>query len=104
MSHIDFIITQSSIDNGRLYFESAHTAFFPADTLGGRGANEHAAGTIGIEVAGETAETDIRISSSSRISPRKSFKTWLRSIGAFDGARGRLHKTADRRYKLEYLG
>jgi hypothetical protein len=33
MSHIDFIITQSSIDNGRLYFESAHTAFFPADTF-----------------------------------------------------------------------
>ena len=104
MQHIDFTIIQSSIDNGRIYFDACHRAFFPSDTIGGRGEDEHARATVSIEAAGEASETDIRISSSTRISPRKSFRNWLRSVGAHDGAQARLHRLADRRYKLEYLG
>ena len=104
MEHIDFTIIKSSIDNGRIYFDACHRGFFPSDVIGGRGEEEHARATVTIEAAGEAFDTDVRISSSARISPRKSFRNWLRSVGARDGAQARLHRLADRRYRLEYLG
>lgn len=103
MHYIDFSITQSSIDNGRLYFDAAHQSFFPIDAIGGRSATEHAHGAVAIEANGELFETDIR-ANASRISPRKSFKSWLKSVGATDGGKARLHKLAERHFKLEYLG
>jgi hypothetical protein len=104
MSHFDFTIIQSSIDNGRIYFDACHKPFFPADALGGRGKAEHASGKIQIEVYGEMIETDIRESSSARISPRNSVKSGLKSVGATNGANARLHPVNDRQYALEYLG
>jgi len=104
MKYIDFSITQSSIDNGRLYFDAVHQSFFPSDALGGRAATARAQGQICIEVNEECFDTDIRLSSSVRISPRTSFKRWLASVRAHDGAKARLHRVADRQYKLEYLG
>ncbi|MCQ9377750.1 hypothetical protein [Methyloversatilis sp. XJ19-49] len=103
MLYIDFNITQSSIDNGRLYLDAAHRSFFPEDCLGGRGTTEHAHGAVAIEANGELFETDIRVNTS-RISPRKSFKSWLKSVGAVTGKTVRLHKLAERHFKLEYLG
>lgn len=104
MHHIDFIITQSSLDNGRIYFEIFHTSFFPSDVIGGRGANELAPAQIAIDAAGQNVATDIRISSNVRISPRKSFRAWMRSQHAIAGGKARLHYVDKRNYKLEYLG
>ena len=104
MKYIDFSITQSSIDNRRLYFDAVHQSFFPSDALGGRAAAAKAQGQICIEANEESFDTDIRLSSSVRISPRTSFKRWLASVRAHDGAKARLHRVADRQYKLEYLG
>lgn len=104
MQHIDFTITQSSIDNGRLYFDAAHTNFFPSDVMGGRGAQEHAVATVRIEGGGDTHDTDMRVSSSVRISPRKSFTKWLAAVRAVEGGKARLHRISERHYKLEYLG
>jgi len=104
MQYIDFRITQSSIANGRLYFDAVHQLFFPSDALGGRAATAKARGQICIEANEESFDTDIRLSSSVRISPRTSFKRWLASVRAHDGAKARLHRVADRQYKLEYLG
>lgn len=103
MRYIDFDIIQSSIDHGRLYFAKSTQAFFPADVFGGRGATEHAKASISIEAAGETFNTDVRLSGT-RVSPRKSFKTWLNAQQAVAGAKGRLYQTGERTYKLEYLG
>lgn len=101
---IDFDIVQSSVDNGRIYFSSAHTNFFPTDALGGRGKDNHAPNTIHIDAAGTEVETDIRHSSAVRISPRKSFKLWLRSNNATNGTKGRLYRLGERQYRLQYLG
>lgn len=103
-TYIDFIITQSSIDNGRIYFSSSDTAFFPSDSLGGRGKDEHASAIITIEAGNVSLETDVRHSSSLRISPRKSFKTWLKDMEANDGDRARLHRISERVYRIEFLG
>lgn len=104
MHLIDFTITQSSIDNGRLYFDAAHQSFFPSDALGGRSGADKAPGHVSIEIDGVCFDTDIRLSSSVRISPRKSFKTWLAAVKAHDGAKARLYRASDRHYKLEYIG
>jgi hypothetical protein len=64
---------------------------------------EHASASISIEAAGETFDTDVRLSGP-RVSPRKSFKTWLNAQHAVAGAKARLYQTGERTYKLEYLG
>lgn len=104
MHYIDFTITQSSIDNGRLYFDAAHTSFFTTDVIGGRGAREHALANVRIDAAGETYDTDMRFSSSVRISPRKSFKRWLAAVRVVEGGQARLSRIAEDHFKLEYLG
>jgi len=104
MQFIEFIVTQSSLDNGRLYFENTRSDFFPSDAIGGRGANEHAKSNITIDTAGESVLTDIRVSSAVRLSPRKSFKNWLHSQQATADGKARLYCVSERSYKLEYLG
>ena len=104
MNYIDFTIIQSSIDNGRIYFDASCRSFFPEDAIGARGKDEHAPATVTIEVNGEVIETDIRDVSSARLSPRKSVKSWLKNLKATDGAVARLHRIGERQYKLEYLG
>ena len=103
MHHIDFIITKSSLDNGRIYFETSHTSFFPSDVIGGRGSNEYAPAQISIDAAGKKINTDIRISSSVRISPRKSFRSWMRSEQVVAGGKARLHSIDKRNYIPEFL-
>ena len=104
MPSIDFTIIQSSIDNGRIYFDAKDKGFFPEDCFGGRSASEHAEGKITIDVAGERHETDIRVSSATRISPRKSVKKWLQAVEAKDGDKAKLHRISEREYRLEYVG
>jgi len=78
--------------------------FFPDDAIGGRGSKEHAASTVVIDAAGELIETDIPISSSVRLSPRKSFCQWMRAQQAAQGGKARLYPVSERDCRLEYLG
>lgn len=104
MNYFDFTITKSSIDNGRIYFDAIELNFFPDDATGGRSGDELAINKIVIHAAGQVIETDIRFSSNVRLSPRKSFRKWMRSQQVLEGGRARLHRVADRSYNLEYLG
>ncbi len=104
MQHIDFTITQSSLDHGRLYFEGTPKGFFPTDVLGGRGSADLAQVAVCIVAGDDAVQTDIRVSSTVRLSPRKSFRLWLRSVQAVAGGSARLHKTAEREYRLQYIG
>lgn len=104
MNYIDFTITKSSLGNGRIYFEGVFQDFFPTDIIGGRGGDEHATGKVTFDAAGEVVETDIRMSSSTRLSPRKSFRHWIRSQQAAEGGKARLHRVSERSYLIEYLG
>ena len=104
MTSIDFTITQSSIDYGRIYFDAKYQDFFPADCFGGRGAGQHVEGAVTIDAGGEKYEGNIRISSGQRISPRKSVKKWLQSVGAKHGDKAKLHRISELEYRLEYVG
>ena len=104
MNRIDFTIIQSSINNGRLYFENVPKDFFPADAIGGRSEGEHAPATVRIVAGSESFDTDIRVSSAIRLSPRRSFKLWLRAVKAADGGTAQLVLMGDRTYRLDYKG
>jgi hypothetical protein len=77
----DIELTGPIIRNGRIYFASSDRSFFPEDSFGDR----HRAGGKGKPVkfhaGGREIETDIRLSSGERISPRKSFDYFLSRSG-----------------------
>ena len=68
-THIEIVITQSSIDNGRLYIESRHAKFFPSDSFGDRSGGDDKGNTISIESDTHKKETDIRHLSTIRFGP-----------------------------------
>lgn len=104
MSHRDIPLIKSSIDNGRIYFAPTDVKFFPSDSFGDRAGEGHQGNAIKFFADGHSFETDIRISSGQRLSPRSSFGSFLKAVGAVEGATLRVTRTADREYQLEYLG
>lgn len=100
----EIVLIESTIQYGRIYFSTADAKFFPADSYGDRKGGGHKG--VPITFAGESYifETYIRISSGQRLSPRKSFAKYLKSVGAIEGGRLRITRIAERAYSLEYLG
>lgn len=104
MSHRDISLVQSSIDNGRIYFAPTDVKFFPADSYSDRAGDGHKGVPVIFRAGGDEYETDIRISSGHRLSPRRSFAAFLKNVRAVEGATLRVTRTADRDYQVEYLG
>lgn len=104
LSHRDIPLIRSSIDNGRLYFQPTDVKFFPANSYGDRAGDGHSGVPVVFRAAGHDYETDIRISSGQRLSPRSSFAAFLKTVAAVEGAMLRVTRTADREYQIEYLG
>lgn len=95
-------LIDSSIENGRIYFPNDGSEFFPADSLGDR-AGGGAKGLRVRFVAGDFVfETDIRKFSAVRLSPRKSFAAYLKSVQAGVGDLLHVQRVADREYKVEF--
>jgi hypothetical protein len=104
LSHRDIPLIQSSIDNGRIYFAPTDVKFFPADSYGDRAGDGHRGTPVTFRAGGDEYETDIRISSGQRLTPRRSFAAFLKAVRAVEGATLRVTRTADREYQVEYLG
>lgn len=98
---IETAITGATLRNGRIYFSASLASFFPADSLGARGGNGPHGVQVTIVAGGEEHETDIRLSSGQRISPRRSFARFLRASKASEGQRLRLIRIGERRFALE---
>lgn len=96
-------LIQSSVKNGRIYFPSSDIKFFPADSYADREATGHKGKTVSFHVGGKILETDIRISSGKRISPRKSMAFFFRQIGARAGAILKITRLSEREYRVEYI-
>jgi hypothetical protein len=92
-------INQSSIDNGRIYIDAKHEPLFKGLRLGGRAEGEHG-DTVMIEAGGNATESDIRRFSGARLSPRISFKAYLKSVGAAAGDMFNLVELGPRQYRL----
>jgi hypothetical protein len=95
-------LIQATIDHGRIIFDRSDEGFFPPDSLGDRASS----GKEGVPVvfrAGEFVyESDIRISSGNRLSPRRSFARFLKSVGARAGDALRVTRIAHREYRVEH--
>lgn len=98
---IEAPITGAVLRNGRLYFSASLTNFFPSDSLGGRGVGGATGKLLTIVAGADEIETDIRLSSGQRISPRASFARWLKMARAGEGDRVRIVRLSDRRFQLE---
>ena len=96
-------LIDSSVKNGRIYFPSSDIKFFPADSYGDRETTGLKGKTISFHVGGKILETDIRISSGKRISPRKSMAFFFRQIGAKAGATLKITTYSEREYLVEYI-
>lgn len=101
--YIDGEVTGPVLRNGRLYFKASDSAFFPADSFGDRGEGKRGM-PVSIEAGIESFSTDIRTSSSVRISPRRSFSAFLESSKAVEGMTIRVHRLEPRRFRLELIG
>src|SRR5437763_1469374 len=93
----------STIRNGRIYFPSTDVKFFPSDSFADRSRIGHKGNPVVFRAGGRTLETDIRISSGQRLSPRRSFSFFFREVAAREGAGLKVTRLADREYELEYL-
>lgn len=100
----DIVLPRSTIEHGRIYFDSADACFFPSDSIGDRGSSGVKGRAIEFIAGGETYSTDIRRSSSVRLSPRKSFGRFLKSVRAKEGGRLRVERIDSRIYRVEYIG
>jgi len=94
----------ASLENGRIYFPSTDIKFFPANAMADRETDGHKGDPVVFRAGGEVFETDIRISSGQRISPRRDFRRYFKKIGAQAGARLKVVRVAEREYEVEYLG
>jgi hypothetical protein len=97
---IPVIVNQSSIDNGRIYIDQEYKSFFGNIQFGSREATNKGTNVV-IEANGTKYEGDIRISSGAKISPRKSFKTYLSAIEAKADDSFQLSKISDGHYRLD---
>lgn len=96
-------LIDSSVRNGRIYFPSSDIKFFPADSYGDRETTGLKGKTISFHVGGRILDTDIRISSGKRISPRKSMAFFFRQIGAKAGGIIKITRYSEREYRVEYI-
>jgi hypothetical protein len=101
-SFLDIQLIKSTLDHGRIYFNTSDHAFFPANSYGDR---ERGKRGIPVEfVAGsDVIQLDIRYLSGNRIGPRKSFAAYLKSVRAEEGKKLRVIRGAHRKYKVEYF-
>lgn len=100
----EIILTAATIKHGRLYFPTSDTEFFPSDSYGDRTKCGHKGACVTFSGQGLTFETYIRELSGKRFSPQRSFGTFLKNVGAVEGARLRVTRVAERAYQLDYLG
>ncbi len=103
MQFREITLNQSSIKNGRIYFPINDAKFFPADSLGDRTSDGHKGNLVLFCAGSFEIESDIRISSGQRISPRKTFAPFLKSVSAAVGDRLRIVRKGDRDYLVEHI-
>ena len=98
----DIELTESTIENGRIYFSASDKPFFPSDSFGARGRDEKG-NAVTFEIDGEEVVCDIRLSSGTRISPRSSFSRYLKASKAKVGDRWRVTRLDERRYRIDAI-
>ena len=104
MTSRDVELINSSINNGRIYFPSTDIKFFPSDSFSDRQRTGHKGKSVTFLAGGIIFESDIRVCSGQRISPRRDFRRFFVAVLAKTGAKVRVTRTTDREYELEYLG
>lgn len=96
-------LCQSTIDNGRIYFPIGDAKFFPANALADREGDGHKGEPVYFISAEFRIQSDIRVISSNRISPRRTFAPYLKSVSASVGDMLRIVKVGEREFSVELI-
>lgn len=99
----DLTLIQSTIDHGHIVFARSDESFFPRDALGDRGRKGARGVPVYFSARESTIETDIRIMSGVRLSPRTSFMPYLKAVRARAGDLLHITRIGDRDYLVEYV-
>lgn len=103
MQFREITLIESSINNGRIYFPIIDAKFFPTQSFADREREGHKGETVTFIAGPLRIESDIRISSGQRLSPRKTFAPYLKEVNACTGDRLRITRIGEREYHVEYL-
>ena len=104
LQYREIILSMASINHGRIYFPTSDAKFFPSDSFGDRAGGGHKGQPVTFVDDLFTLETDIRVSSGLRFSPRRSFNKYFTKVTAMQGALLRVVRTDDRLYQMSYVG
>lgn len=96
-------LIKSSITNGRIYFSSEDIKFFPANSFGDRAGNGHRGKPVVFMASGLRIESDIRISSGKRLSPRSTFAPFIKIVSAKAGDRLVITRVSEREYSVQHV-
>lgn len=99
----DITLSQSTIDYGHISFAGTDASFFPKDSFGDHGRKGGRGLPVVFDAGDFTFETDIRVMSGKRISPRKSFASYLKSVRARAGDLLHVTRVAEREYLVEHI-
>ena len=98
----DITLIQSTIDHGHIVFARSDESFFPRDAIGDRGRGARGV-PVFFSARDSTIESDIRIMSGVRLSPRTSFMPYLKAVRARAGDLLHITRIGDREYLVEYV-
>lgn len=93
----------SSIRNGRIYFPMSDVKFFPTDSLSDREGDGHKGVPVVFSAGEFVFEGVIRVSSSTRLSPERSFAKFFKAVGAREGDALRVERVGDRQYTVRHI-
>ncbi len=96
-------LIQSSIDNGRIYFPITDAKFFPVDSYSDRESDGDKGAEVVFTANGHCFAGPIRLFSGHRISPQRSFASFLREVGAVAGDKLIITRIADREYNVKHV-
>jgi hypothetical protein len=100
---IQIELIQSSIDYGRIYFPIGGAEFFPSDSYSDRESDGHKGIEVVFLAGNRRFVGPIRILSGQRISPQRSFASFLTDVRAVAGDKLVITHSADREYKVKHV-
>jgi hypothetical protein len=103
MNTREITLIQSTIDHGHIIFAGTDQAFFPEDALGDPGRSGKTGSNVTFHAGDFLIESDIRVKSRFRLSPRTTFMPYLKSVGARAGDVLRIKRVAERKYLVEHV-
>lgn len=103
MNQLQIELSKSTVKNGRIYFPIAEIKFFPADSLSERESGGHKGADVTFVAGRHRYAGPVRIYSSKRLSPQRSFAEFFSDVGADVGDTVVVTRVSEREYEVQHV-